>query len=573
MKHGLSIDNISLVEECKGGNKDALNLFYTRFAPRMLRVASRYVHEQKDAEDIVHDGFIVALTHLDSIKDPNKVDFWLASIIKNLSLQFLKSQDVAEILHDIPDMEEEQDPENFIDIKTLEYLINKLPTGYQKVFRLAVLENKSHKEIGKLLGIAPNSSSSQLFHAKLMMRKLISEYKKQAGVFSLLLLALSGGIWYWRSMDNNHLSNPESRQFIASSNKKEIPESNKDTEKQTSSTQTPVSNSVGQSPSLIAKASSTSQSGRSAVSGIKSHAPEKIDKEAAGDSTRVNGNIMPENRGNIAENNSNISNDVNLYPEKPVSSSDPTSTKRDDLYYAYNQDLPPIQTISDEWSVGFGVNPGLLSFNNIETTSDAIASTPPYSDDKNDPVQPENPDEYTHARSYARDAYKNYNDVAHHNYMPISFSLAVNKPLTKTIGLETGLTYTYLHSKFETSTSRVNCHWHYLGIPLKVNLNTFSSSRFRLYASIGGEVDIPLYSNAVAEKTVMYPDLLTGKFNSSVVWSLSASYGISYNISNRIEIFVEPTLNYHFEHNHIVPNTWTDDKWGLSIPFGFRFKW
>lgn len=282
---------------------------------------------------------------------------------------------------------------------------------------------------------------------------------------------------------------------------------------------------------------------------------------------------MPENSGNISENNSNISHDVNLYPEKPVSSSDPTSTKRDDLYYASNQDLQPIRTISDEWSVGVGVNPGLLSFNNIATISDATLDTPPdYTVDIN-PPDPENPEGNTQTRSYAREAYKNYNDVAHHNYMPISFSLAVNKPLTKTIGLETGLTYTYLHSKFETSTSRVNCHWHYLGIPLKVNLNTFSSSRFRLYASIGGEIDIPLYSTAVAEKTVMYPDLLTGKFNSSVVWSLSASYGISYKISNRIEIFVEPTINYHFEHNHIVPNSWTDDKWGLSIPFGFRFKW
>lgn len=50
-------------------------------------------------------------------------------------------------------------------------MVEKLPEGYSKIFKLAVLEGLSHKEIGKLLNIAPHSSSSQLFRAKVLLKR------------------------------------------------------------------------------------------------------------------------------------------------------------------------------------------------------------------------------------------------------------------------------------------------------------------------------------------------------------------------------------------------------------------
>lgn len=155
----LQIDNDSLVEECIKGNPDALNLFYTRFAPKMYSVVMRYVPNHSDAEDILHDGFVVAFTRLKSLRNYKSVEYWLASIMKNLSLQFLQTQDVVTILHEIPEVEDTPEFNDIIDLPTLEALIQKLPKGYQTVFRLSVFENKTHKEIAKILGIAPNSSS------------------------------------------------------------------------------------------------------------------------------------------------------------------------------------------------------------------------------------------------------------------------------------------------------------------------------------------------------------------------------------------------------------------------------
>lgn len=203
VSHDINIDNSTLVKGCLKGDKEALSLFYIRFAPKMMKVVQRYVTDMKDAEDILHDGFIVAFTRLDSLRNLDRVDYWLATIMKNLSLQFLNSQDLEDILHEVPDIEDISDIEDIIDLDTLESLIKQLPEGYRNVFRLAVLENKSHKEIANLLGIAPNSSSSQLFHAKMMMRRLITDYRRQAGALSLLILA-AAGVFLLLRQTNDH---------------------------------------------------------------------------------------------------------------------------------------------------------------------------------------------------------------------------------------------------------------------------------------------------------------------------------------------------------------------------------
>ena len=54
-------------------------------------------------------------------------------------------------------------------------LIDNLPEGYRKVFKMAVIEGYSHKEIAEKLDIEPHSSSSQLTRAKAMLRNMLNK--------------------------------------------------------------------------------------------------------------------------------------------------------------------------------------------------------------------------------------------------------------------------------------------------------------------------------------------------------------------------------------------------------------
>ena len=541
----MRIDNRALVEECKTGDKEALNLFYIRFAPLMLSVIRRYVSDPKDAEDILHDGFIVAFTRLESLRDFDKVDYWLATIMKNLALQFLHTQDLTTILREIPEVEDTPEIDDFLNLDTLESLITKLPAGYQKVFRLAILENKSHKEIAKLLGIAPNSSSSQLFHAKLMMRRLIADYKRQSGLLALLLLASVAGVMLWHE---NQRDVSDSRNLtvenIRIENESGIKEGNEDK---------PSSPSIPESTSA-----------RRAASTVAVIRPENIVRPAiaaSADSIAIEENqsdsLIPADSGLIADSVPAV------IPAEPY----------EEPYYAFHDDK--IERYGkgngNGWAVQLNVNLGIAGFD--RSSSGNMSPGDDIWDPVNPPVEPDDPQDPATMTRAAAGRYHDYQNVSHHNHLPISLSITANKTLTKRLSIETGVSYTFLHTTFETKSAKSDCSWHYIGIPLKLNLSTFSSDRLRLYASLGAQVDFPVYSNADVTAIHSYSDLRPGKFNSSVVWSLSASYGISFTLSKRIDLFLEPTIQYHFNHHHEVPDTWTDNPYGFSLPIGLRFKW
>lgn len=61
---------------------------------------------------------------------------------------------------------------------------------------MAVIEGYSHKEIAKILGIEPHSSSSQLARAKAMLRKIIN--KRMLAIVSFFLISIPLYRILWR---------------------------------------------------------------------------------------------------------------------------------------------------------------------------------------------------------------------------------------------------------------------------------------------------------------------------------------------------------------------------------------
>ena len=68
-----------------------------------------------------------------------------------------------------------------VDGEDLVKMIVELPTGYRAVFNLYVVEGYTHEEIAKMLGISENTSRSQLFKAKSLLRKKIENENKRYG--------------------------------------------------------------------------------------------------------------------------------------------------------------------------------------------------------------------------------------------------------------------------------------------------------------------------------------------------------------------------------------------------------
>ena len=171
-----------LVELCKAGDRQALDWLYKTYADRMLQICFYYVADRQIAQDLLHDGFIIIISSLHALRSPDKLESWMGTIMRNLSIRYAR-QHVLSPLASLEDISEEEQPVEpcHVDVyptyAELLGLIEKLPDGYGRIFRLSVLEGLSHKEIGLLLNIAPHSSSSQLARAKAILRRLISQYR------------------------------------------------------------------------------------------------------------------------------------------------------------------------------------------------------------------------------------------------------------------------------------------------------------------------------------------------------------------------------------------------------------
>ena len=116
--------------------------------------------------DLVQMAFIRAYYSLFQLRDTSKFGEWVATITKNVALKHLAQKRKMPFVPFSSTMEEELEigcilsSDSLLAEKEIHELIDQLPKGYGRVFRMSVIEGYSHQEIAEKLGIEPHSSSS-----------------------------------------------------------------------------------------------------------------------------------------------------------------------------------------------------------------------------------------------------------------------------------------------------------------------------------------------------------------------------------------------------------------------------
>lgn len=164
------------------GEESAMRSFYEMYAGRLAAVCSRYIPDDNDVKDVLQDSLVKIFSNVSSFsyRGEGSLPAWASRIVANEALMFLrrKKKLVEKPVDVLPDVVDDTDPDPAgIPQKELLEMIRRLPDGYRAVFNLYVFGNLSHKEIGKKLGIAENSSASQLLRSKRLLRQEIESYR------------------------------------------------------------------------------------------------------------------------------------------------------------------------------------------------------------------------------------------------------------------------------------------------------------------------------------------------------------------------------------------------------------
>lgn len=188
----MSLDE--LIKNCKKGNRQAQEQLYRKYSPVLFAICLKYSRNKTEAEDNLHDSFMVIFDKIEQFKSKGSFEGWLKRITVNTVLQKYRKEEYMTVVTDSTESETEIDS-GYADISlnTLLGYIQDLPHKYRLTFNLYVLDGHTHKEIGEMLGTSAGTSKSNLARARQILKDRIETTQNKAIIGLLLFFILE--IW------------------------------------------------------------------------------------------------------------------------------------------------------------------------------------------------------------------------------------------------------------------------------------------------------------------------------------------------------------------------------------------
>lgn len=524
-----------LIQRCRQGDTAALGELYRSYAKELSGVCRRYFSDKQAINDVLHDSFVIIFTSLDKLHDDSKAETWMRSITRNVASNYKKFQKK----HRTVPFNETSGTASFEDdflektkelsMDELMALIDKLPEGYGKVFRLAVFEGLSHNEIAAMLNIEPHSSSSQLARAKKMLRKMIQQY------WAVLLLFLI----------------PVALLLL----RKENPAINGETPVVVNHSDTPVTQPTEQNPEPEVVVQQPTNK-------TTDHA--KVTQRSAVD-TPVDYALIDTSATVVAQDATAPDTSLNGQPSDTIQFIQKmVETPYYDRTNLFPEKITPKHNTTQLWAVGFAYTG---SINEQKTTTQLIIQRGSGSGGVIRPIP-------TGKKLYDTILCTNY------HYMPIELTMTAFYKLNNQFSVGTGLNYIRLISDFDIdsihSIGREPLQTiHYFGIPIKGTCNIFSTKGWVLYGTLEMTMAIPVHSqfnrNGISHSPMENID--TAYIQAPWLWFVGSGFGLQYNITNNVGVFAEPSIRYHIPTNSILETYYTENPFSFSLPIGIKIIW
>lgn len=553
--------NQDQIARFKAGDSQALNQLYMEAKPRLLAICRQFTKEESVAEDLLHDAFVVIITSLDKLKDSSKLDAWMTSIVHNVGYHYqqhlVKEQAAIRLLSQEP--HETTEASQMPDYDQLQSLVAQLPEGYQQIFRLSVFEGLSHQEIGQLLGIAPHSSSSQLSHAKRMLRLLI----RQSWVLILLLIAIPVGLWKLMKREEPvTLRQPTPEAHLSQRNRMPA-DSLLVAYEPAVRTQRPHSLlTTGKEPSSKTIVLTQPQDTTATASDMQTETAQTPPATQPADSIEQHPLPRPTDQLILAQ---------TLKPRPSLwhisLSYNGQTGRRDDFIAA---------TGVGTYSFGAGANtmiPVDATYHNWADYGWYLSNMAPIGLSQ------------AETRSLLNIAVLNTAvnngemEARHEHQLPVSFQLMLSRQLNARLSLETGLSYTMLKSTTTTGSTQANIQeqqrLRYLGIPLRLGWQWYAKDRLSLYSAAGAMLELSIRSRLQTKHVINGSMTFSNETQPSVPvqWSASFGLGLQYDLTPHLGFFAEPSLQYFFDDGSDLKSYRTEHPLQITLPVGIRLHW
>lgn len=192
----MATDDLTLVKRVRSGDQRAFKLLVERYQRKIYSVALGMVKDKEEALDVSQEAFVKVYKYLDHFKGDASFYTWLYRITVNICIDVLRRRGAMRGEHVEFDETIQMDaaeanigalgsrlgtnPQKSALRKELAAKIQdalaQVPEKHRAILLLREIEGMSYEDLARTLDIPKGTVMSRLFHARVKVQKILSEY-------------------------------------------------------------------------------------------------------------------------------------------------------------------------------------------------------------------------------------------------------------------------------------------------------------------------------------------------------------------------------------------------------------
>jgi RNA polymerase sigma-70 factor, ECF subfamily len=140
----------------------------------VFSIALHFLRDRRTAEEIAQDVFLQLHQHLESLKSPEHVTFWLRKVTSQRCIDYARRRKWSQVsLDDVPELPAAATPRDPLLSRTLRQLVASLPAKARAVVILRYQEDLTPAEIAEVLAMPVATVKSHLQRSLAMLREKV----------------------------------------------------------------------------------------------------------------------------------------------------------------------------------------------------------------------------------------------------------------------------------------------------------------------------------------------------------------------------------------------------------------
>lgn len=169
----------------------------------------------------------------------------------------------------------------------------------------------------------------------------------------------------------------------------------------------------------------------------------------------------------------------------------------------------------------------------------------------------------------------NERKINHH--LPVHAGANIAYRINNRWAIETGISYAYLSSDIREGSDAYyrsgEQKLHFIGIPVGAKFRAFTWRNFDVYVGAGFMAE-KCVSGEVSHTYVLSGEPIDSEREDAcmrpLLWSVNASAGVQYNVTDMFGIYAEPGVGYYFDNGSEIETIYSDKPFNFKLNVGLR---